>query len=59
MIRLHCLWTKSNNRTRGQRECDVLGFAFALISFIYMHGAVGFPYFVEEGEGKVRLNVQG
>ena len=23
MIPLHCLWTKSNNRTRGQFECGV------------------------------------
>ena len=23
MIRLHCLWAKSNNRTRGQLDCDV------------------------------------
>ena len=23
MIPLHCLWAKSNNRTRGQLECNV------------------------------------
>ena len=28
MIPLHCLWTKSNNRTRGQFECDVTYFCF-------------------------------
>ena len=32
MIPLHCLWTKSNNRTRGQYECDVwLGFVFDFV----------------------------
>ena len=30
MIPLHCLWAKSNNRTRGQFECDVLSFVFVL-----------------------------
>ena len=32
MIPLHCLWAKSNNRTRGQFECDVTWFYFCLIS---------------------------
>ena len=32
MIPMHCLWTKSNNRTRGQYECDVwLGFVFDFV----------------------------
>ena len=38
MISLHCLCAKSNNRTRGQFEYDVLGFVFVLISFVHMHG---------------------
>ena len=33
MILLHCLWGKSNNRTRGQFECDVLGFV-VLVSLL-------------------------
>ena len=28
MIPLHCLWAKSNNRTRGQFKCDVTWFCF-------------------------------
>ena len=28
IIPLHCLWAKSNNRTRGQFECDVNWFCF-------------------------------
>ena len=28
MIELHCLWAKSNNRTRGQFECHVTWFCF-------------------------------
>ena len=28
IILLHCLWAKSNNRTRGQFECDVTWFCF-------------------------------
>ena len=28
IIPLHCLWAKSNNRTRGQFECDVTWFLF-------------------------------
>ena len=28
MIPLHCLWAKSNNRTRGQFECNVTWFCF-------------------------------
>ena len=27
-IALHCLWTKSNNRTRSQFECGVIWFCF-------------------------------
>ena len=46
MIPLHCLWVKSNNRTRGQFEYDVnLVFfvCFGLISFIHMHGVIDVP----------------
>ena len=39
MILLHCLWAKSNNRTLGQFECDLLGFVFVLILFVHMHDA--------------------
>ena len=42
-IILNCLWNKSNNRTRGQFECDVLAFAFDLVSFDHMHGAAVVP----------------
>ena len=35
------LRTKSNNRTRGQFECDVT--FFCLISFVHMYGAVVVP----------------
>ena len=31
MIPLHCLWAKSNNRTRGQFEYDV-----TLVSFVFV-----------------------
>ena len=45
MIPLHCLWTKSKIRTRGQFECDVTLFLlfFVLISFFQMHGAIVVP----------------
>ena len=41
-------WAKSNNRTRGQFECDVAWFCFVLfcfvlISFVHMHDAVVVP----------------
>ena len=38
MIPLHFLWAKSNNRTRGQSECDVTFFFFD--SFVHIYGAV-------------------
>ena len=48
MIPMHCLWAKSNNRTRGQFECDLtlFLFCFVLISFIHMHGAVVVPVYL-------------
>ena len=36
MIPLHCLWPKSNNRTRGQFECDVTWFCFCF-DFVRLH----------------------
>ena len=53
MIPLHCLWAKSNNRTRGQFECDILGFVIVLISFVYMHGIIWW------GRVHLKLDVQG
>ena len=37
MISLHCLWAKSNNRTRGQFECDVTFFFNFLYIYIYIY----------------------
>ena len=31
MIPLHCLWAKSNNRTRGQFDCDVTYTIFSIV----------------------------
>ena len=42
MIPMHCLWDKSNNRTRCQFECECK-FVFVLILFIHMHGAIVVP----------------
>ena len=36
MIPLHCLWAKSNNRTRGRFECDVTWLCFCF-DFIRSH----------------------
>ena len=64
MIPLNCLWGKSNNRTRGQFECNVTWFCFVLFFifyfFFYMHGAVVIPYFVgeDQGGGFLKLYVQ-
>ena len=40
MIPLHCLWAKSNNRTRGQFECDVTWFCFCF-DFVRSHVRCG------------------
>ena len=40
MIPLHCLWAKSNNRTRGQFECDVNRFCFCF-NFVRSHTCCG------------------
>ena len=39
-IPLHCLWAKSNNRTRGQFECDVTWFCF-YFEFVRSHAWCG------------------
>ena len=36
LIQLHCLWTKPNNRTRGQFECDMTWFCFSF-DFVCSH----------------------
>ena len=36
IIPLHCLWAKSNIRTRGQFECDLTWFFFCF-DFVHMH----------------------
>ena len=46
MITLHCLWAKSNNRMRGQFECDVTWFCFCFKFVVHMHDAVVVPFFV-------------
>ena len=40
MIPLHCLWAKSNNRTRDQFECDVTWFCFCF-DFVRPHARCG------------------
>ena len=37
---LHCLWAKSNNRIRGQSECDVTWFRFCF-DFVRSHARCG------------------
>ena len=36
VILLHCLWAKSNSRTRGQFECDLIWFCFCF-DFVRSH----------------------
>ena len=64
MIPLHCFWTKSNNRTGGQFECDVI--RFILILLFHMHVVVFVPYGgiflkfdVQSQKGGRILNVDG
>ena len=45
MIPLHCLWAKSNNRTRGQFECDVKWFCFCF-DFVRSHARWGCCFIV-------------
>ena len=40
MIPLHCLWAKSNNKTRDQFECDVSWFRFCF-DFVRSHAGCG------------------
>ena len=40
MIPMHSLWAKSNNRTRGQFECDVIWFCFCF-EFVRSHSRCG------------------
>ena len=40
MMSLHCLWAKSNNRTRGQSEYDVTWFCFCF-GFVHSHVRCG------------------
>ena len=40
MISLHCLWSKSNNRARGQFECDVTWFCLCF-PFVCSHARCG------------------
>ena len=38
IIPLHCLWAKSNNKTRGQFECDVTLLLFCFcFDFVHSH----------------------
>ena len=42
MIQLHCLWAESNNRARGQFECDVTWFCFGFgFDFVRSHARFG------------------
>ena len=52
IIPLHYLWAKSNNRMRGQFECDVTRFYFVLILFVRMHGIIW------RGGVQLKLDVQ-
>ena len=38
---LHCLWVKSNNRKRGQFECDVTWFSFCF-DYVQSHARCGY-----------------
>ena len=65
MIPLHCLWAKSNNRTRDQFECDVTGFVFVLVSFRNFTDTVWLlfqSFFTLKGEWagiRLKLDIQG
>ena len=59
---LHCLWAKSNNRTRDQFECDVIWFCFCF-DFFRSHARYGCCSVVGwRGWGggiRLKLDVQG
>ena len=41
MMQLHCLWAKSNNRTRGQFKCDVCDLVLLCFDFVCSHAQSG------------------
>ena len=41
MIPLHCLWAKSNNRPRGQFDCDMTLFLLFLFDVVHSHAPCG------------------
>ena len=43
---LYYLWSKPNNRTRSQFECDMTCFCFCFYLFIHMYDTVVVPKFV-------------
>ena len=62
MIPLHCLWGKSNNRTRGQLDCDANWLCFCF-DFVLSHALCGCYSIVcwkrwREEWGCLKLNVQ-
>ena len=64
MIPLHCLWAKSNSKTRGQFKCDVTWFCFCFDFICSHYFIVGWRgWWGEGGEGRgeacLKLNVQG
>ena len=58
MIPLHCLWAKSNNRTRGQFECDVTWFCFCF-DFVHSHARCGLKFYVQTQGGILDVDGQG
>ena len=60
MIPLHCLWAKSNNRTRGHFECDVTWFCF-YFDFVRSHArcdCCSIVCWIDRGV-RLKLDVQG
>ena len=45
MMPLHCLWAKSNNRTRGQCECNTIWHYFCF-DFVRLHSRCGCCFLV-------------
>ena len=61
MIPLHCLWVKSNNRTRSQCKCDVTLFCFCF-DFVRSHARCGCCFTVcwrGWGEGVFKIGRPG
>ena len=44
MMPLHCLWAKSNKRTSGQFEYDVLYFFLFLFDFVHSQARCGLRF---------------